>query len=86
MAALWILVVQRVIEFLSSIPRIPLWMTLAAVMPTDWSSVRIYFGIITILAFLGLDGHGARGARQGAHIAQHGLCYGGESGRRLKRL
>ena len=50
------LVVQRVIEFLSSIPRIPLWMTLAAVMPTDWSSVRIYFGIITILAFLGWMG------------------------------
>ena len=50
------LIVQRVIEFLSSIPRIPLWMTLAAVMPTDWSSVRIYFGIITILAFLGWMG------------------------------
>ena len=29
------LVIQRVIEFLSSIPRIPLWMTLAAVMPTN---------------------------------------------------
>ena len=50
------LVVQRVIEFLSSIPRIPLWMTLAAVMPSDWSSVRVYFGIITILAFLGWMG------------------------------
>lgn len=50
------LIIQRVIEFLSSIPRIPLWMTLAAVMPTNWSSVRIYFGIITILAFLGWMG------------------------------
>lgn len=45
--------VQRVIEFLSSIPRIPLWLTLAAALPPTWSSVRVYFGIVTILAFLG---------------------------------
>lgn len=49
-------VVQRTVELLSSIPRIPLWMTLAAALPPTWSSVRIYFGIVTILAFLGWTG------------------------------
>lgn len=49
-------IVQRAIELLSSIPRIPLWMTLAAALPPTWSSVRIYFGIVTILAFLGWTG------------------------------
>lgn len=48
--------VQRVIEVLSSMPRIPLWMTLAAALPPTWSSVNIYFGIVTILAFLGWTG------------------------------
>lgn len=49
-------IVQRTVELLSSIPRIPLWMTLAAALPPTWSSVRIYFGIVTILAFLGWTG------------------------------
>lgn len=46
-------IIQRIIEFLSSIPQIPLWMTLAAALPPTWSSIKIYFGIVTILAFLG---------------------------------
>ena len=49
-------IVQRTIEFLSSMPRIPLWMTLAAALPPTWSSLRVYFGIVTILAFLGWTG------------------------------
>jgi peptide/nickel transport system permease protein len=49
-------IVQRIIEFLRSFPQIPLWMTLAAALPPTWSSIRIYFGIVTILAFLGWTG------------------------------
>ncbi len=49
-------VLQRVIEFLRSFPQIPLWLTLAAALPPTWSSIRIYFGIVTILAFLGWTG------------------------------
>ena len=39
------MVVQRIIEFVRSFPRIPLWLTLAAALPPTWSSIRIYFGI-----------------------------------------
>lgn len=46
-------VVQRMIEFLRSIPTIPLWMGLAAALPADWPQIRIYFGITIILSLLG---------------------------------
>ncbi|MEC9490301.1 MAG: ABC transporter permease [Halanaerobiales bacterium] len=49
-------VIQRVIEFFKSFPRIPLWLTLAAALPANWSSLRIYIGIVVILAFLGWTG------------------------------
>ncbi len=49
-------VIQRVIEFIRSIPSIPLWMGLSAALPADWPVVRIYFGITIILAFLNWDG------------------------------
>lgn len=45
--------VQRVIEFLRSLPSIPLWMGLAAAMPRDWSPLQNYFAITLILSFLG---------------------------------
>lgn len=45
--------VQRVIEFLRSLPSIPLWMGLAAAMPSSWSPLQIYFAITIILSFLG---------------------------------
>lgn len=44
---------QRVIEFLRSLPSIPLWMGLAAAMPRDWSPLQNYFAITIILSFLG---------------------------------
>ncbi len=49
-------VVQRIIEFLQSIPTIPLWMALAAAMPVYWSPVRIYFAILVILSLIGWTG------------------------------
>ncbi len=48
--------IQRVIEFLRSIPTIPLWMGLAAALPTTWPPLRIYFGITIILSLIGWTG------------------------------
>lgn len=46
-------VIQRVIEFIRSIPAIPLWMGLAATLPRDWSPLRVYFAITIILSLIG---------------------------------
>lgn len=48
--------IQRVIEFLTSIPSIPLWMGLAAALPRDWTSLQVYFGITIILSVVGWTG------------------------------
>ena len=48
--------IQRVIEFLICIPTIPLWMSLSAALPADWSSIKTYFGITIILSFVGWCG------------------------------
>jgi peptide/nickel transport system permease protein len=45
--------IQRVIEILGSIPTLPLWLALAAILPPTWPSTRIYWGIVTILALIG---------------------------------
>lgn len=47
---------QRVIEFLQSIPAIPLWMGLAAALPKTWSPLQTYFGITIILSIVGWTG------------------------------
>jgi len=49
-------VIQRVIEFLISIPTIPLWMALAAALPPHWSAIKTYFGIVIILSIVGWCG------------------------------
>jgi peptide/nickel transport system permease protein len=49
-------VVQRIIEFLITIPTIPLWLALSAALPRDWSVIRIYFGIVVILSLVGWGG------------------------------
>ena len=45
--------IQRLIEFLRSIPTIPLWMALAAAVPRDWSMIRVYFAITVIISLIG---------------------------------
>jgi peptide/nickel transport system permease protein len=45
--------VQRMIEFLRSIPVLPLWMALSAALPPDWSALYVYFGITVILSLIG---------------------------------
>ncbi len=49
-------IIQRVIEFLISIPTIPLWMGLAAALPPHWSAIKVYFGITIILSIVGWCG------------------------------
>lgn len=45
--------IQRTIEFIQSIPTIPLWLGLAAAMPNDWPPLRVYFVILVILSLIG---------------------------------
>jgi len=45
--------IQRVIEFIRTIPSIPLWMALSAAVPSDWPIVRVYFAITVILSLIG---------------------------------
>jgi len=46
------MIIQRTIEFILSIPTIPLWMTLSAALPQDWPVVRTYFFITIILSLM----------------------------------
>ncbi|MFN2323524.1 MAG: ABC transporter permease [Trueperaceae bacterium] len=48
--------IQRLIEFLQSIPSIPLWIGLAAALPKDVSPALIYFYITLILSVIGWTG------------------------------
>lgn len=50
------MIIQRVIEFLLSIPKIPLWMALAAALPLDWPVLKVYFGITVILSMISWTG------------------------------
>ncbi|MEI8192151.1 MAG: ABC transporter permease subunit, partial [candidate division NC10 bacterium] len=49
-------IIQRIIEFLRSLPTIPLWMSLAAALPVNWPPLYVYFGITLILSFIGWTG------------------------------
>jgi len=46
------MVIQRTIEFILSIPAIPLWMALSAALPADWPVVQTYFFITIILSLM----------------------------------
>ncbi len=46
-------IIQRVIEFIRSIPTLPLWMSLSAALPLDWSQEKRYFAITIILSAIG---------------------------------
>ncbi len=50
------MLIQRTIEFLRSIPTIPLWMGLAAALPVDWPPLQRYFLITVILSLIGWTG------------------------------
>ena len=48
--------IQRFIEVLRSFPRIPLWLALAMILPPQWPSTSVYFGIVIVLSFIGWMG------------------------------
>lgn len=45
-------VIQRLIEFLRSIPTIPLWLGLAAALPRDWSVIQVYLAVTVIISLI----------------------------------
>ncbi len=49
-------IIQRVIEFLISMPTIPLWMALSVAVPIDWPATKVYFAITLILSLRGWCG------------------------------
>jgi peptide/nickel transport system permease protein len=50
------LVIQRVIEVLQSLPSIPLWLALAAILPVTWNPLATYFAITLILGLIDWTG------------------------------
>jgi peptide/nickel transport system permease protein len=48
--------IQRVIEVISSMPTIPLWLGLAAAIPLTWSPLTVYFVITLIVSLFGWTG------------------------------
>lgn len=48
--------IQRFIEIVNSFPHLPLWLALAAILPGDWSPLRIYFAITLLLSMLNWTG------------------------------
>jgi peptide/nickel transport system permease protein len=48
--------IQRGIEVVSAFPQLPLWIAFAAVLPGDWSALRVYFSITLLLSLLNWTG------------------------------
>jgi len=48
--------IQRGIEILQAFPQLPLWIALAAVLPGDWSALKVYFAITLLLGLLNWTG------------------------------
>jgi peptide/nickel transport system permease protein len=46
------LLISRAIEFIGSVPNLPLWMLLASIIPLDWPIVRVYFLTTVIISLL----------------------------------
>jgi peptide/nickel transport system permease protein len=46
------IVVQRIIEVLLAFPQLPLWLALAALVPPNWSSIRVFFMISIVLSIV----------------------------------
>lgn len=47
------MVIQRVVEFVLSLPTIPIWLALTASLPTSWPPLTRYFAITLILSLVG---------------------------------
>ncbi len=49
-------IIQRIVEFILSIPQIPLWMALSAAIPQEWTGIQTFFAITVILSLVGWTG------------------------------
>ena len=47
------IVIQRLVEIITSVPTLPLWMGLSAAIPASWPITKVFFAISIILSFLG---------------------------------
>ena len=47
---------QRLIEVMRSLPHVPLWLALSAILPVTWSPILVFFGITIILGLLDWTG------------------------------
>ena len=50
------IIIQRLVEFIISIPQIPLWMALSAAIPQEWTGIQTFFAITVILSLVGWTG------------------------------
>ena len=50
------MVIQRIIEVLTSLPQLPLWMALAVAIPISWPIERVFFAITVILSLISWPG------------------------------
>ena len=50
------MLIQRLIEFLSSLPTLPIWMALAVAVPSEWDPIAVYFMITVILSIVSWTG------------------------------
>ncbi|NLS79507.1 MAG: ABC transporter permease [Chloroflexi bacterium] len=48
--------IQRLIDLLVCMPTAPLWMALAAALPRNWPTLRMYIGIVIITSVIGWGG------------------------------
>ena len=50
------MLIQRLIEFLTALPTLPIWMALAVAVPSAWDPIAVYFMITVILSIVGWTG------------------------------
>ncbi|HUT56280.1 MAG TPA: ABC transporter permease [Phycisphaerae bacterium] len=50
------MLIQRVAEVIQTVPKIPMWLALAAAIPKNWTSLQVYFAMTLILASMGWSG------------------------------
>ena len=50
------MIIQRIIEVLTSLPHLPLWMALAVAIPINWPITRVFFAITIILSLISWPG------------------------------
>jgi peptide/nickel transport system permease protein len=50
------LLIQRLIEIITSFPHLPLWIAIGAVLPQDWPPLKVHFAITVVLSLLGWTG------------------------------